>query len=74
MTYLSKISRNENAKLVLIPCKDEDGHTAAQPLCFNLKATLITKLVVKRMCIVGTLYEIIPFSMDIEVPTNTNSG
>ena len=60
--------------MVLVPMKDDEGFTSGQPLCFNLKATLITKIIVKKMNISSNLYEVIPLNIDIDLPISSNQA
>ena len=58
--------------MILIPTKDDEGLISAQPLCFHLKASFITKIVVKKLNINAALYEIVPVNVEIDLPINSN--
>ena len=68
MVYQCRQNRQEEAKLYLVPIKDEPTYTLAQPLAFKLTATVLSKITLKKIDINAQLYSISTLPLDVELP------
>lgn len=69
VVYHCKNAKGENANLYLIPTKEDDQFTIPQPMLFRLATTILSKILMKKIAVSTTLYEVLPIHLDIELPS-----
>ena len=68
MVYQCRQNAEEEARILLVPIRDEDGFIPGHCLSFLLKNKIITKNVMKQIKYKAKLYEVKSIFVDIEMP------
>jgi hypothetical protein len=68
VVYHCKQNKDEEAKLLLIPLKEDINSASVQPLAFKLTTSIISKITLKKIQISATLYEVTTLCLEAELP------
>ena len=66
--YQCRQNKEEEAKLFLIPQKEDINSANIQPLAFKLTTSIISKITLKKIQMSANLYEITTVTLDAELP------
>lgn len=68
VAYHCKQNKSEEAKLLLIPVKEDNSSSIAQPMSFKLTTSILSKITLKKLQITAHLYEITNITLEVELP------
>ena len=68
ISYHCKQNKEEEAKLFLIPTKEDINSASIQPLSFKLTTSIVSKITLKKIQMSAHLYEVTSITLDAELP------
>ena len=68
VSYQCKQNKEEEAKLFLIPVKEDINSACIQPLSFKLTTSIMSKITLRKIQISANLYEVTTVTLDAELP------